>query len=124
MHSFEEKKMAICKNPNCEIEFAPKDGRQVYCTRKCQIRWNNTQAREVRTKHKPITKALRTNKKILSQILDGSEEKQVSRDFLLGAGFNFTIFSFQKKVAEKVYAGIYDFGISKIGPKLYSIIKF
>lgn len=46
-------------------------------------------AKPERLKMAPVQKPLLKNRKILNKILEGVQERIVSKDFLLGAGFNF-----------------------------------
>jgi hypothetical protein len=56
-------------------------------------------------------------------LLDGKTETTKSKDFLLGAGFCFGFFSFHKDIEGTVYAGIYEFGITKLQDDQFHIIK-
>lgn len=71
----------------------------------------------------PVNIKLQRNRTILEKILGAQKEATVSRDFLLGSGFSFEYFSYQKRINDLVYFGIYEFGIAILEDKRYRIIK-
>ena len=97
---------------------------QKFATATNRIKYNNIKARKKREAKAPFEKALDTNRTIISKILGTKSEIKVSRDYLLGAGFSFGYFMYQKSVNETTFSGIYEYGITKLSDGTYKIIMF
>ncbi len=83
--------METGKDPLTNEIFIKKRSNQVFANRKNQIRFNNLKAKEKRKENAEINRILNKNQDILKSVLNGKEKVIKSYDFLLGAGFNFTI---------------------------------
>ncbi|MCH8330953.1 MAG: hypothetical protein IH946_06175 [Bacteroidetes bacterium] len=114
-----------CANPHCSDKFHPSDGRQLYCTSGCQIWFNNYKARQLRQKIRPIASGLNRNRRILFRILGEEAERTVSRDYLLGAEYDFNIYTRAfKDEKERVHYFVYDIGLVEQGQTNYKIFRY
>ena len=104
--------------------FFKRRSNQKFASAQNRIRFNNIKAREKRLAKAPFEKVLDNNRTIMGKILGTKPEKTVSRDFLLGAGFSFDFFTYQREHSGINYSGIYEFGIAKLSDGNYKIIKF
>ena len=104
-------------------EFVKRRNNQRFASRQNQIRYNNIKAQEKRNIKSYVDRPLDKNRTILQKLLEGKTEVTKSKDFLLGAGFNFNYFSFVKNLVGSEYTGIYEFGIAKQQNDQYHIIR-
>lgn len=104
--------------------FYKRRSNQKFASAKNRIRYNNIKAGKKRQSKAPYEKALDSNRTILCRILGSRPEITVSKDFLLGAGFSFGYFTYQRAFSGNNYSGIYEFGIAKLSDDNYKIIKF
>ena len=104
--------------------FIKRRSNQKFANPQNRIRYNNLKARKKRAAKAPVEKPLDQNRTILKKILGISIEKVVSKDFLLGAGFSFGLFTFQKTIDGNTYSGIFEYGITKLTDGNFKIIKF
>ena len=109
------------KDPFTGEEFTPKRYNQKFACRNNQIAYNNVKARKIREKKKPIDNVLETNRKILIRILKGAEAATVSKEFLLGAGFNFSFFNRSFSKDKSTYQCVYNYAITKLENGKYKI---
>jgi len=116
--------MENAKDLLTQEEFIKQRSNQKFASSKNRIRYNNLKARKKRITKGPIDRMLDQNRTILSRIIGNKTEIIVSRDYLLGAGFSFAYYSFNKEVDGVTYSGIYEFGIVKISDDKFKIIKF
>jgi hypothetical protein len=105
-------------------EFIKRRSNQKFISSKNRIRFNNLKARQKRLMKAPVDKKLDQNRTILSRIIGDKPEIIVSRDYLLGAGFHFAFYSYNKEVNGVTYSGIYEYRIAKTSDGRYKIIKF
>ena len=115
--------MESAKDLLTQEEFIKQRNNQKFASSKNRIRFNNLKARKKRITKGPIDRMLDLNRTILSRIIGDKPEIIVSRDYLLGAEFNFAYYSFIHKIEELTYSGIYEFGIAKTPEGKYKIIK-
>ena len=87
-------------------EFIKQRSNQKFASSKNRIRYNNLKAWKKRISKSPIDRMLDQNRTILSRIIGDKPEIIVSRDYLLGAGFHFAYYSFNKEVNGVNYFGI------------------
>jgi len=104
--------------------FYKKRNNQKFANPQNRITFNNLKARKKRAAKSHVDRRLDLNRTILKRILGDKTEAVVSKDYLLGAGFLFPYFSYQKAVKDLTYAGIYEFGITRTTDDKYKIIKF
>jgi hypothetical protein len=103
--------------------FYPKRNNQYFATRKNQIAYNNQKAKEIRDLMAKIDNHIRNNWKILVNILKDEEFAIRTKDYLLGRGYNFKFFHFEKFFNGEYYFGTYNYGITMMDSGLYKIIK-
>jgi len=111
------------KDPLTQEMFYKKRTNQKFARPENRIRFNNLKARKKRSAKSPFDKLLDRNRTVLERILNGKDEATVSKDFLLGSGFYFGYWLYQKSIDNTTYSGIYEFGIAKIRDGVYKIIK-
>ena len=99
------------KDPLTDEIFSPKRSNQRFATRKNQIDYNNIKARNKRQKKAPLDKVLDKNRNILANILLEKNALKKSKEFLLGAGFNFKVFNRSIRSNGKNYQCIYEYGV-------------
>lgn len=104
--------------------FSPKRNNQLYLNRQNQIAFNNHKALIKRKAKSEIDKLLDNNRTILMNVLNGEKSIIKHKEYLLGAGFHFGVFSYQKKVGEVLFSGIYEYGIGKKDETHYQLIRF
>jgi len=104
--------------------FIPLRSNQKFANRRNQIAFNNAIARDNRRVKSPILSVLNINHKVLIKALGDKEFAIKSKDFLLGAGFNFSIFSKSVRTNDGVYQAIYDYALSAREGDVYKVIKF
>ncbi len=104
--------------------FYKKRTNQKFATPQNRIRYNNRKARRKRAAKAYIDRKLDRNRTILERILSGKKEVTVSRDYLLGSGFDFNFISYHTKVDNVIYDGIYEFGITKLVGTVNYKIKY
>ena len=110
-------------DPLTKESFVPKRSNQKFSCRLNQINYNNRKAKLKRLAKAPFDNILDANRNILIKIIGKENERIVSKDYLLGAGFNFQIFnrSFQKNGIQ--YQCIYRYALSLLKSGQYKIIK-
>ena len=103
--------------------FVKRRSNQKFARSQNRIRYNNQKAQKKRTAKAFVDRPMDRNRTILARILNGRNEMTVSRDFLLGAGFTFDLFNYQKMEDDHIYAGIYEYGAVKVNETTYKIKK-
>jgi hypothetical protein len=96
---------------------------QIYFNRQAQQDWNNMKARKKRMAKSPVDKALDKNRTALLLILGDEKETIRSKDFLLGAGFDFKFFSRSTKYGDKPCQVIYEFCVIAMNDDFFKIKK-
>jgi len=111
-------------DPYTGEEFEPMRSNQRFANRKNQIAYNNAKASKLRSVKAPRLKALNENYKVLLKILKKRNNRIVSKDFLLGAGFDFKSSSSAEQKGEgeqRVYQYIYDLRIRIVFEDFYEV---
>jgi hypothetical protein len=90
--------------------FEPKRSNQKFACLANKTAYHNDKAKEERKKIEGPQKALKKNREVLKSLLKDSSEIIVSRDFLLGAGFNFNYYIGSDK--NKTILVVYEFEFS------------
>lgn len=103
--------------------FIPTRSNQKFASRANQIKYNNQLAKKRREAIKPHSQILVQNRNILIKILGKETRKTVSRDYLLGAGFNFLYYTQSCKSGDKAYQCIFEFGLCQYAPNQYELRK-
>jgi hypothetical protein len=86
-------KIETAIDPLTGVSFEKTRSNQIHITPANGKKYNNEMAKEQRHKIAHIQKPLHTNRKILLKMLGNKNEVICSKDFLLGAGFNFNYFT-------------------------------
>lgn len=92
-------------------EFIPTRNNQKFACPENRIKFHNNKANELRQQTAFINKPLHKNYKILLELMDGHYNKEFHKQFLLGKGFEFGVFTHLKKVVEDNHIAIYDFTV-------------
>ena len=110
-------------DPLTKESFVPKRSNQKFSCRSNQINYNNRKAKLKRLAKAPFDNILDSNRNILIRIIGEEDDKIVSKDYLLGAGFNFQIFnrSFNKDGIQ--YQCVYRYALCLLKSGQYKIIK-
>jgi hypothetical protein len=123
---FKIKKMfyEIRIDPLTKEEFTPLRYNQKFACRKNQIDFNNIKARKKREKKAPYDRVIESNRKVLDKIVGKNKDRRiVSKEYLLGAGFNFQFFNRSFKDGEKEYQAIYNYALCNLNNDNYQIIR-
>jgi hypothetical protein len=94
---------------------------QIYFNRQAQLDFNNMKARKKRLAKSPVDKALDKNRTILILILNEQNEVVRSKDFLLGAGFDFKYFSRSTRLGDKPCQVVYEFCVIHLHDDQYKV---
>lgn len=111
------------KDPFTNKEFTKKRNNQIYENRENQVKFNNKKARKKRMAMAAINKTLNNNRKVLQSVLGNDERVQRSRDFMLGAGYDFRIFTHNIKIGQSLWHCVYEYGITQLENGNYVICK-
>lgn len=103
--------------------FYKKKSSQRFANRQNQIRYNNQKAARQRKEKAAFTKGLDRNRKILKSILGNAPEVIRSRDFLLGAGFNFKLQTHTISKERELWHCIYDMAYTQKDNNTFKIAK-
>ena len=104
--------------------FTPKRSNQYFASRKNQVAYNNAKARKIRVLHTEIDSQIKKNWQILDGVLGMQEKAIKSKEFLLGAGYDFRLFNSYQSHGDNPYYGIYNYGIRALSEGKYEIVKF
>lgn len=110
-------------DPWTNKEFTKHRSNQKFSCKENQIRYNNEKARKKREAMAAINRTLNTNRKVLQSILGENERVKRSRDFLLGAGYHFGVFTHSMKVEGVLWNCVYEYGITAIEDQQFIIGK-
>ncbi|MGE0569331.1 MAG: hypothetical protein AB7O73_15435 [Bacteroidia bacterium] len=97
---------------------------QKFANRKNQIRYNNNIANNKRKIKSSFDKVLDKNRTVLKNILGTSKEKVKSKDFLLGAGFNFNVLTNSFQENGILWYCVYEMAYSKAENNNFKIIQY
>jgi len=97
---------------------------QRFSSRENQIRFNNQKANDKRRALNDYWKVLTHNRDILQRTLDNKAEQTVSRDFLIGAGYDFTFYTHSGINEKHRVVGVFEFGLIPLTGNRYKIIRF
>lgn len=103
------------KDPYTGEMFIPRRYNQKFASRENQIAFNNEKARKKREKKHRVDRILDKNREILLRILGKSISKTVSKDYLMGAGFDLNHFSGLYRNNGKSLFAVYEFYLSRTG---------
>jgi hypothetical protein len=103
--------------------FVKRRSNQKFANPQNRIRYNNKKAQRKRTAKAFVDGPLDRNRTILGRILNGKTELTISKDYLLGSGFTFNLYNYQKNEDGLIYSGIYEYGVAKLNETTYKIKK-
>ncbi len=78
-------------DPYTGENFIPKKISQRFATSENRIKYNNDKAKKIRIEQAPIINPLKTNYKIIKELIGTKSEIEVNKHFLKGKGFNFEV---------------------------------
>ncbi len=102
-------------------EFTPSRRNQRFASRANQVRYNNLLAQQKRDAKRPLDLALDRNRSILIRLLGEAKSVTKSKDYLLGAGYDFTAFTQTAKDEMFNFYCVYDMALLIIGEGKYMI---
>ncbi len=110
--------------PNCKNEFIPKRLNQLYCEIKCRTFKNNRLAKAKTEETKSLDIRLHANRLILKSIYAKIAGAEISKDYLLGAGFNFSIYTASCKNDSATYTLWFEYGLTELRKGVFKINPF
>lgn len=111
--------------PLSNEEFLPTRNNQVFSSKENRIIFHNQQNNQIRKRLSYINKQLLLNLRILINVLDGKKETILHKQFLLGKGFSFSVFThftISKSSNNYCYC-IYEVAYERIDEENYKINK-
>ena len=120
----------LCKKPDCNLEFIPTDGRQVYCNAQHRIDSNNDKRRVIDEFESDFKKKARNNKLVLIKIEKSAnyiKSGVANKSLLEYEGYDFSIYH-RKQIEINTRREIqicYDYGLILIDAlnENYKIVK-
>jgi len=109
-------------DPFTSEEFTPKRHNQRFACRANQIAYNNMLARKKRELLRVPNTKLNTNRSVLKKLLERGN-KTVSKEFLLGAGFNFSYYTQNYNHEGKQFHAAYEYLIEVLDNQKFIISK-
>ena len=109
-------------DPFTSEEFTPKRHNQRFACRANQIAYNNMLARKKRELLRVPNTNLNTNRSVLKKLLERGN-KTVSKEFLLGAGFNFSYYTQNYNHEGKQFHAAYEYLIEVLDNQKFIISK-
>ena len=104
-------------------EFIPTRNNQKFACPENRIKYHNNRANVLRLQVAFINKPLHKNYKILLELMDGLCEKELHKQFLLGKGFEFGVFTHLKKILDDNQLAIYDFTVVPMNDNKVKLIR-
>ncbi len=105
--------------------FIPKRQNQIFASKQNRILFHNQINNQLRKRLSKINKQLLLNLRILLEVLDGDNERVIHKQFLLGKGFSFNVFThftLSKSTNNYCYC-IYEATYERIDDDNYKITK-
>ena len=120
----------LCKKPDCNLEFIPTDGRQVYCNAQHRIDSNNDKRKVIDEVESDFNKKAKKNKRVLMKIEKSTyylKSGVVNKSLLEYEGYDFSIYH-KKQIETNSKREIqicYDYGLILIDAlnENYKIVK-
>ena len=112
------------KDPFSGQTFTKKRDTQRFSSHENQVRYNNRKATERRRTLSDYWKVLTRNRDILQRTLGDKIERIVSRDFLIGAGFDFTFYTHSGLKEKDQVVGVFEYGLMSVSGNRYKIFLF
>ncbi len=108
-------------DPLTNEEFTKQRSNQIFACKENQIRFNNERARQKRNAMAAINKTLYNNRNVLRSILGEEQSVQRSKDFMLGAGYEFGVFTHNMRIDNILWYCVYEYGFCALEGERYSI---
>ncbi len=110
--------------PNCQKDFLPKRLNQLYCGIKCRTFNNNSIAKKRSEETKSLDKRLHKNRLVLKKIYAKCKGIEISTDYLLGADFDFGLYT-RIAISNSIrYMLCFEYGIGEVTKDKYIIEHF
>ena len=109
-------------DPFTSEEFTPKRHNQRFACRANQITYNNMLARKKRELLRESNTKLNTNRSVLKKLFERGE-KNVSSEFLRGAGFNFSYYTQNFNHEGRQFHATYEYLIEVLDNQKFKISK-
>ena len=105
--------------------FTPTRQNQIFASKENRILFHNQINNRLRKRLSFINKQLLLNFRILIDILDGENERTVHKQFLLGKGFSFSVFTHLSvsKYSNNYCYSVYEVSYERIDDDNYKIKK-
>ena len=103
--------------------FIPTRQNQIFATKENRILYHNQINNQLRKRLSLINKQLLLNFRILIEVLDGENETIVHKQFLLGKGFSFSVFTHLSlsKYSNNYCYSVYEVSYERIDDNNYKI---
>lgn len=103
--------------------FLPTRQNQIFATKENRILFHNEINNQLRKRLSIINKQLLLNFRILIEVLDGENETTVHKQFLLGKGFSFSVFTHLSlsKYSNNYCYSVYEVSYERIDDDNYKI---
>ena len=111
------------KCARCSGEFTLKRTDQIYCSPQCCTQTNNDLLRSRKAETKDLDTRLHINRNILKDIFLKRGLDEVTKDYLLGAGFDFGIYTGSMVKDSTLYTFCFEFGLAAFSQGKYKIVK-
>ncbi len=112
------------KDPLTGELFITKRNNQRFASRKNQVRYNNIKAQKMRNIKSPYNRAIDKNLKVLMDILGDKSQCEKSKDYLIGAGFDFRFFNRSLINNDVNYQCVYHYALCKTEKGMFKILNF
>ena len=111
-----------CKYCDKPIDLSKGRRDRQFCDERCKNAYHNKNAFEEEKEVKRINKILKKNREILKSM---NARKEVTKERLLKAGFDFTYFTHHKFTIHYhyQYTFCYDYGYRAVKPESYKVVK-
>lgn len=111
--------------PLSNDEFQPTRNNQIFSSKENRIIFHNQQNNQLRKRLSYINKQLLLNFRILNDVLDGEKETITHKQFLLGKGFSFSVFTHlsMSKFSNNYCYSVYEVKYERIDDDNYKITK-
>jgi hypothetical protein len=111
--------------PLSNDEFQPTRNNQIFSSKENRIIFHNQQNNQLRKRLSYVNKQLLLNFRILIDVLDGEMETVVHKQFLLGKGYSFSVFTHlsKSKFSTNYCYSVYEVKYERIDDDNYKITK-
>ncbi len=115
--------MDTARDPLTTEVFYKKRNNQKFATADNRVAFHNRRANKLRQKMNSVNRPLFVNNKVLLEIMDGKKKAIVHKQFLLGKGFTFGVFTHYTDWEGANRPSLYDFIILTLNEDKIQIIK-